>query len=57
MKYLALLLIALVFLSACDTELGHESHDHDGDGHEDHAPEEHEDHEAPTNEVEGAALE
>ena len=42
MKYATLAMIVLiVFTVGCDTKLGHEDHDHDGDGVQDHAPEDH----------------
>lgn len=40
-RLIAVLVIALFACSACDTELGHTDHDHDGDGVQDHAPHEH----------------
>ncbi len=42
-KYLFLILVIglLVLSVGCDTELVHESHDHDGDGISDHTAEEH----------------
>ena len=46
MKYAFLILIVLGLLfTACNTELSHEDHDHDGDGTQDHSPEEHDEHE------------
>jgi hypothetical protein len=39
-----LLIVLMLFVVGCDTELGHhhhENHDHDGDGVQDHVPEEH----------------
>lgn len=46
MKYLSLILaLMLVFAAGCSTELGHQDHDHDGDGVQDHTAEEHVDEE------------
>lgn len=41
-EIIAIILIFGLIFTACDTELGHQDHDHDGDGIQDHAPEEHE---------------
>lgn len=37
----AIFLIAILLTTGCSTELGHQDHDHDGDGIQDHTPEEH----------------
>ena len=40
-----LVVLMLLFTVACDTELGHAGHDHDGDGVQDHDASEHMDEE------------
>ncbi len=40
---IAMVTMLILTTTGCDTELGHQDHDHDGDGIQDHAAEDHED--------------